>query len=99
MSGVFSRFFGPNRKVSWNVRTSLTIYKNGTRHCYMKANYLLPARKNNYKVHKMIADKKKTSNISFLFDQDSPGYPYRTGLLTLSENTPIYREIDRKLDR
>ena len=73
MSGVFSRFFGPNRKVSWNVRTPLTIYKNGTRHCYMKASYLLPARKNIYKVHKMIAAKKKTSNISFFLIKISLG--------------------------
>ena len=39
----------------------------------MKASYLLPARKNIYKVHKMIAAKKKTSNISFFLIKISLG--------------------------
>ena len=55
---VFSGFFGLNRKVALNVRTPLIIYKNGRKHCNMKAN--------NFKVHEMIANNKKTSNISLL---------------------------------
>ena len=48
--------FCPNRKASWDVRTSLMAYKDNTKHCNLKVTYYQPV-KNNFKFHKMIANR------------------------------------------
>ena len=62
---VFSGYFCPNRKAAWNLKRPMMIYKNNMKHCNLKATYYQPEI-SNFKVHKIIANNKKTLNFAFL---------------------------------
>ena len=77
ISGMFSGFFCPDRKVDWNIRTPLiTCKRTQNTATWMLLTYYQPV-KNNFKVHKMIANNKKTLNVGF-FCSNLVWHPYHT---------------------